>query len=137
MKLPSLFRTAQPMRFDIKPRFYDPVKEEIEQRTARIKKELQLEGKLPYEEGYDPTNDSFRDSTIRGAFTQGSPIKGKSSSPLSNTGFLRLLIFLVLIVLVFGYVYLGPEAVYYMLYFAAGILLVSLIFKLKAKLKHE
>lgn len=136
MKLPSLFRTAQPMRFDIKPRFYDPVKEEIEQRTARIKKELQMEGKLPYEEGYDPENDSFRGSTIRGAFTQGSPIKGKTSTKFSNTGFLRLLIFLVLMVLVFGYVYYGPDAVYYMLYFAAGIILFALIIKLKGKLKQ-
>jgi len=136
MKLPSLFRTAQPMRFDIKPRFYDPVKEEIEQRTARIKKELQMEGKLPYEEGYDPENDSFRSSAIRGAFTQGSPIKGKTSAPFSNTGFLRLLIFLVLIALVFGYVYYGPDAVYYLLYFAIGVLLVSLIIKLKGRLKR-
>jgi len=136
MKLPSLFRTAQPMRFDIKPRFYDPVKEEIEQRTARIKKELQMEGKLPYEEGYDPENDSFRGSAIRGAFTQGSPIKGKTSTPFSNTGFLRLLIFLVLIALVFGYVYYGPDAVYYLLYFAVGVLLVSLIVKLKGRLKQ-
>jgi hypothetical protein len=136
MKLPSLFRTAQPMRFDIKPRFYDPVKEEIEQRTARIKKELQMEGKLPYEEGYDSENDSFRGSTLRGAFTKGSPIKGKSSTSFTNTGFLRLLIFLVLIVLVFGYVYYGPDAVYYLLYFAAGIILISLIVKLKGKLKQ-
>lgn len=136
MKLPSLFRTAQPMRFDIKPRFYDPVKEEIEQRTARIKKELQMEGKLPYEEGYDPKNDSFRGSAIRGAFTQGSPIKGKTSTPFSNTGFLRLLIFLVLIALVFGYVYYGPDAVYYLLYFATGVLLISLIVKLKGRLKQ-
>jgi hypothetical protein len=136
MKLPSLFRTAQPMRFDIKPRFYDPVKEEIEQRTARIKKELQAEGKLPYEEGYDPENDSFRGSAIRGAFTQGSPIKGKTSTPFSNTGFLRLLIFLVLITLVFGYVYYGPDAVYYLLYFATGVLLLSLIVKLKGRLKQ-
>jgi hypothetical protein len=124
------------MRFDIKPRFYDPVKEEIEQRTARIKKELQMEGKLPYEEGYDPENDSFRGSAIRGAFTQGSPIKGKTSTPFSNTGFLRLLIFLVLIALVFGYVYYGPDAVYYLLYFAVAILLVSLVVKLKGRLKQ-
>jgi hypothetical protein len=124
------------MRFDIKPRFYDPVKEEIEQRTARIKKELQAEGKLPYEEGYDPENDSFRSSAIRGAFTQGSPIKGKTSTPFSNTGFLRLLIFLVLITLVFGYVYYGPDAVYYLLYFATGVLLVSLVVKLKGRLKQ-
>jgi hypothetical protein len=136
MKLPSLFRSAQPMRFGIKPRFYDPVKEEIEQRTARIKKELQMEGKLPYEEGYDPENDSFRGSAIRGAFTQGSPIKGKTTTPFSNTGFLRLLIFLVLIVLVFGYVYYGPDAVYYLLYFAFGVLLVYLIFKLKGRPKQ-
>jgi hypothetical protein len=124
------------MRFDIKPRFYDPVKEEIEQRTARIKKELQAEGKLPYEEGYDPENDSFRSSAIRGAFTQGSPIKGKTSTPFSNTGFLRLLIFLVLITLVFGYVYYGPDAVYYLLYFATGVLLLSLVVKLKGRLKQ-
>ena len=137
MKLPSLFRTAQPMRFDIKPRFYDPVKEKIEQRTPRIKKELQAEGKLPYEEGYDPENDSFRGgSAIRGAFTQGSPIKGRTSSPFSNTGFLRLLIFLVLIALVFGYVYYGVDAVYYLLYLATAIFLVTLIVKLKGRLKQ-
>lgn len=136
MKLPSLFRTAQPMRFDIKPRFYDPVKEEIEQRTARIKKELQMEGKLPFDEGYDPEKDSFRSSAIRGAFTQGSPIKGRTSSPFSNTGFLRLLIFLVLIALVFGYVYYGVDAVYYLLYLATAIFLVTLIVKLKGRLKQ-
>lgn len=135
MKLPSLFKTANHARFEIKPRFYDPVKEEVEQRTARIKKELQMEGKLPYEEGYDPKNDSFRGSSIRGAFTQGSPIKGKTTAPFSNTGFLRLLIFLILIVLIFGYVYYGPDAVYYLLYFAFAVLLVYLVFKLKGKLK--
>ena len=43
------------MRFDVKPRYYDPVKEEIEQRTAKIKRELQAEGKLPMEDEDEET----------------------------------------------------------------------------------
>ena len=45
MKFPSIFRTASPSRFDIKPRYYDPVKEELDQRESRIKKQLEAEGK--------------------------------------------------------------------------------------------
>lgn len=135
MKLPSLFKTANHARFEIKPRFYDPIKEEIEQRTARIKKELQAEGKLPYEEGYDEANDSYRGSAIRGAFSQGSQIKGKMASPLTNTGIFRLLIFLVLMGLIFGYVFYGPQAIYYLIYISGGLLIAFLLFKLMAKLK--
>ena len=50
MKLPSIFKTASHQRFSIKPRYYDPIKEEIEERTSRIKKELEQEGLLEPEE---------------------------------------------------------------------------------------
>ncbi|RPA67369.1 hypothetical protein EF405_15985 [Cyclobacteriaceae bacterium YHN15] len=132
MKFPQIFRTAQPMRFDIKPRYYDPVKEEIEQRTARIKKELQADGKLPVEDG-DEEGLSYYSSSIRGSFTGGSPIKGRTSSALHSAGMIRLVIFVLLIVSLFGYIYYGPEAIYILLYIVAGISLLFVFFRLKRK----
>lgn len=43
MKIPSLTRIPNYKRFNITPRYYDPVKEDIEQRTERIKIEMQHE----------------------------------------------------------------------------------------------
>ncbi len=40
MKIPSLFRIPDYKRFNFEPRYYDPVKEDIENRTARIKFDL-------------------------------------------------------------------------------------------------
>ncbi|MDO1448521.1 hypothetical protein Q0590_19750 [Rhodocytophaga aerolata] len=40
MKLPSLVRVPKYKRFNFEPRHYDPVKEEIKNRTERIKSEL-------------------------------------------------------------------------------------------------
>lgn len=131
MKFPQIFRTTQPMRFDIKPRYYDPVKEEIQQRTSRIKKELQSEGKLPLE-GDDPDNyNGYDGSSIRGAFTSGSQIKGRKSSPLNSAGMLRLVIFVLLIGSLFGYIYYGPEAIYLILYAVGGIVLLVLFFRIR------
>ena len=66
MKLPSIVRVSKPRRFDITPRHYDPIKEEIEQRTLAIKKEL-LEGaenvngtKLIISQVKVPTADSLK-----------------------------------------------------------------------------
>jgi len=131
MKFPSIFRSASPSRFDIKPRYYDPVKEEIEQRTARIKRELQADGKLESDEEIDGTFQSNYGSSIRGAFTQGAPIKGRSSSVMNSAGFLRLLIIVVLLGGGMGYVYYGPQAFYIL---GVGIFVVILLvafFRLK------
>lgn len=131
MKFPSIFRSASPSRFDIKPRYYDPVREEIEQRTARIKRELQSDGKLEADEEMDAAFHSNYGSSIRGAFTQGGPIKGRSSSIMNNAGFLRLLIIVVLLGGGMGYIYFGPQALYIL---AIGIFLVVLLvafFRLK------
>lgn len=130
MKFPQIFRTSQPMRFDIKPRYYDPVREEIVQRTARIKKELQADGKLPVEEG-DEEGLSDYSSSIRGSFIGGSQIKGRTSSALHSAGMIRLVIFVLLIGSLFGYVYYGPEAIYIILYIVAGISLLVVFFRLK------
>lgn len=44
MKIPSLFgRTPKHQRFSYTPRYYDPKKEEMEEREARIRKELEKE----------------------------------------------------------------------------------------------
>ncbi|WP_373522935.1 hypothetical protein [Aquiflexum sp.] len=133
MKFPSIFRTYSHTRFEIKPRYYDPVKEEIEQRTAKIKRELQADGKLPLEnENQEALNRDYG-SSIKGAFTQGSPIKGRPSAMINSAGMIRLIIFLVLLGAFFGYVYLGPDALYTILYIFVGVGLVYLFFRLKGK----
>lgn len=39
----SFFKTESHNRFNFRPRYYDPIKEEIEQREASIKRELGIE----------------------------------------------------------------------------------------------
>lgn len=130
MKFPSIFRSASPMRFDIKPRYYDPVKEEIDQRTAMIKRQLQADGLLESEQEMDEDFRRNYGSSIRGAFTQGSPIRGKSSSVLNNAGLLRLIIIVLLLGTLLGYVYYGSLALYVLMYIAIGIGLMIVLLKL-------
>ncbi len=134
MKFPSVFRTAAPMRFDIKPRYYDPVKEEIDQRTSRIKRELQSEGILKEgEEGLDSYG-----AGLRGAFSQHRGIKERSSpNAFASTAIIRTMIFLILMGSIFGYVYLGPVVFEYMLYMVMLIVAVYFFFRLKPKKKNE
>ena len=76
MNFPSIFRVNRPSRFNISPRHYDPVKEEIKRRTENIKRDLERTGELsPEEEALLESRVSGRTSSIRGAFTSGSPIK--------------------------------------------------------------
>lgn len=42
MKIPSLSRMPKYKRFKFEPRYYDPVKEDIQNRTERIKGELKV-----------------------------------------------------------------------------------------------
>jgi hypothetical protein len=128
MKLPSIFRTATHARFEIKPRYYDPVKEEIEQRTSRIKHELRNQGMIDSD-----TEDSHTyGSSLRGAFTQGSPIRGRSSSG-SSAGMLRLGIIVILVAALTGYYYFGNEVLYGFAILGGGIMLVNYLRKLKSQ----
>ena len=96
MKIPSLFRTPRYQRFNIEPRYYDPIKEEMEERTARIKNSM--------EAGKDG-NESYSSSRLSGAFQRGRA-KGSGAS------FTQFIIMLLLAFLIFGYIYLGNIAFY-------------------------
>lgn len=133
MKFPSIFRTAQPMRFDIKPRYYDPVKEEIQQRTAQIKRELQADGTLPIEDEDEDNLRSNYGASLRGAFSSGSPLKGRSSTSLHSAGLIRLVIFVLLIGGMFGYIYYGPEIFYSLIYIILGLGAFTILLKLRRK----
>ena len=78
------------------PRYYDPIKEEIKERTERIKK--QMEG---HESGEYVSNISFQRKT--------------SSAP--STSFLQILIAAILGTLTIGWLYYGNE-VFYVLWLA-------------------
>ncbi|MFT4857111.1 MAG: hypothetical protein ACI9UV_002364 [Algoriphagus sp.] len=132
MKFPSIFRTSAPMRYDIKPRYYDPVKEEIEQRTSRIKRELQVEGLL--KEGDELESQG---GGIRGSFAQYRGIKERSSPNMfASTALIRTLIFLLLLGIIFGYIYLGPVIFEYMAYATLLVGAIYLFFRLRPKKKN-
>jgi hypothetical protein len=131
MKLPSIFRVNQPHKFNITPRHYDPVKEEIEARTHRIKRELEEQGLIQSERTGPGAGMPRHGSTIRGAFTKGSPIRQKPSSILESAGLMRLVIFFFLIGGFGGYLYIGPDIIYYILYLGGGAALLVGLFKLK------
>jgi len=133
MKLPSIFRTATPSRFDIKPRYYDKVKEDIEHRTANVKRELEAKGVIhPDEYGNDNLGQHYG-SSLRGAFTQGQ-IRQSSTGGFSSAGLLRLIIFVILIIGTFGYIYFGNAALYLILYIAGGVVLLLLFYRLKDRM---
>lgn len=96
MKIPSLFRTPRYQRFKIEPRYYDPVKEEMEQREAAIKQELSSDNESDIE---------GRKSRIVGGFRRNSSSKGSAT-------FMQLIIMVMLSFLIFGYIYLGNIALY-------------------------
>lgn len=137
MKFPSVFRTAAPMRFDIKPRYYDPVKEEIEQRTSLIKKELAAQGLLDKDDVTSSEIGSYG-AGIRGSFAQHKGIKERGGvNMFASTAMIRTFIFLLLLGSIFGYVYLGPVIFEYMAYVVALVAAVYFFFRLKPKKKYE
>ncbi|MCG8319359.1 MAG: hypothetical protein MI921_07660 [Cytophagales bacterium] len=93
MKFPQFIRVPKYKRFHITPRYYDPVKEDIEMRTQKIKNEL-----------YNSKLGNYR-SHISGSFE-------RKVTRDSNTGFLRLIIFLVIIGSLGGYIYFGKDFLY-------------------------
>lgn len=97
MKVPSLFRIPRYQRFNIVPRYYDPIKEEMDERTEAAKREL---------ENSDDGDGSYRSSRISGGFR-----KGRSGGTASAT-FTQLIIMMMLAFLIFGYIYLGNIALY-------------------------
>lgn len=91
MRFPSLIRLPKYKRFEITPRHYDPIKEEIEARTARIKSEMN---------GEDPEYVSGRINFER------------RSKSIPNTSFLQLIIAATLGLTVVGWLYFGNVVFY-------------------------
>ncbi|WP_420317518.1 hypothetical protein [Ekhidna sp.] len=108
MRFPSLFRLPRHQQFRIQPRYYDPVKEEIRERTERIKE--QMEGSDTGE--YHSTKINFKRKT--------------KSAPA--TSMLQLGIAALLGLMVLGWLQFGNEVFYYILWI---ILPVYLLYRLK------
>jgi hypothetical protein len=117
MKLPSIFKTASHQRFEIKPRYYDPIKEEIEARTAHIKMELEREGEI--EQSSD--SQSPRRPMMKGSFTTFRSNKPREKAVFDSSTLLRTVLFLGMVLSAFGYIYIGPQVFTYMGYTAGGI----------------
>lgn len=109
MRFPSLFRLPRYQQFEIKPRYYDPVKEFVEERKSLIEK------------GKSDKITDYSSSRIR--------FERRKSSEGINTSLLQLVIALVLAGMIVGWLYLGND----MLYVTLG--LIPLYFYLRFRKK--
>lgn len=109
MRFPSLFRLPRHQQFRIVPRYYDPVKDEIQERTERIKDEM----KGREEGNYKSANISFK--------------RKAKTAPM--TSMLQLGIAAVLGLMVLGWLQFGNEVFYYLLWV---IVPAYLIYRLKS-----
>lgn len=95
MRFPSFIKVPGNRRFEIEPRYYDPVKEEIAERTAFIKHEL-----------------AGRSSPESGGYVPGKITFEKKTKTAPNSSLLQLLIALVLGLTVVGWLYFGNQIFY-------------------------
>lgn len=98
MAIPSFFRMNKPRHFKYAPRYYDPEKEEREERLRRIKEELGMR------EEEDKVNEDGaqvqrRSSIRRGSFNP--KFVSKQDKLQRNTPIRLVIIFLVLVLLVY------------------------------------
>ena len=132
MKLPSIFKTAAHQKFEIKPRYYDPIKEELKERTERIKKELKVDDSTLA----DSSGKNYGYS-IRGSFSTHKGINQRDSSGFGASSLIRTVLFFGMVMAVFGYIYVGPEIFSYMAYLGMAVAFLYLFFKLRKKEKNE
>lgn len=113
MRIPSIIRLPRYKSFDYAPRHYDPVKEDIAERTRRLKQEL------------DEDIENNHTSSIAGAF------KRKTSTSFTGSNYsaslVQLIIAVVLLGTFVGYLFYGNQ-VFYVLLLGAP---VYLFFRLK------
>ena len=102
LKLPSLIKKPKHQRFHVAPRYYDPVKEDIANRTKRIKAELGMSN--------EEIDFGYR-SQISGSFRKNM----KHTTGVGQTMMLRLIIMVVLVFFAGGFVFIGFEIFYLLL----------------------
>ncbi len=96
MRFPSLFRLAKHQQYVVKPRYYDPVKEEIREREEIARKRA--------ESGIDPDDIATKISFKR------------KTSKAPATSMIQLVIAVLLGGLVFGWFEFGNDIFYYALW---------------------
>ena len=99
MRIPSLTRLPNYRKFNFEPRYYDPIKEDIEERTSRIQQELRQRSS---------ESSSYSSDSIHGAFARRASYN-KSSNVLQG------IIMITLFVFFFGYLYFGNNILYILL----------------------
>ena len=112
MKLPSIFRLPKYQRFTIEPRYHDPIKDDIEARTNRIKSEIAFEKKH---------KDTLHGQRLAGAFDHYKPKKDIS-------GLIRTVVAAVLFGGTVGFLYFGVVAIYMV---SVLVMFIYLAYKLK------
>lgn len=93
MKFPSLSRMPRHKRFSFEPRYYDPIKEDIQNRTERLKGELRFTSAQAHREH------------IKAAYSN-------RNRREKTTNFMQLLLILILLGAFFGWIYYGNVALY-------------------------
>ena len=103
MKVPSIFRIPRHQRFQYIPRYYDEVKEDLEKRTARIRREVEREG--------ETERSTDHRSRISGGFSR----YHESRRQDRNTSLMQLIMVLVLFGAFTGYLFYGSIVLYALL----------------------
>ncbi len=109
MKIPSLIRIPTHQRFYIKPRYYDPIKEEVENRERLIIAEINAEKK-------------------KGTYVPGTRVSSAFKRPgakKDDGSILRLLIVILLFGGITAYMFYGQIA----LYITLGVLMAFVVVK--------
>ncbi len=109
-----LFKIPRHQQFHIKPRYYDPIKEEIKERTERIKQRVDNNETKDYQ----PGSISFKRKT-----------KSATNASLTQLGIATLLGALAI-----GWLYLGSDVFYYIAWVA---ILLYFIYRLKSIRKRK
>ncbi len=109
MKFPSLIRLPRNKRFNFEPRHYDPIKEDIENRIAQIKSEMDDEEAQPFQ------------SSISGAFR-----RSTRSVDNSRPALLQLIIFTALLGACVAWLIYGNIVLYILAAFIPAYLLLRL-----------
>lgn len=110
MRFPSFIRIPRNRRFEIEPRYYDPIKEEIEDRTRRIKEEMKGNPSVGAKSG---NRINFE----------------RKTASVPDTSFLQLIIAAVLGIMVVGWLFYGNQ-IFYVLW---GVVPFYLYFRFKRK----
>lgn len=133
MKIPGLFtKTPKYHRFEYKPRYYDPKKEEHEEREARLRAEIAAENGATPEQTETPYD--YR-SRMKGTFQQARKRAAKSPDE-PNYAIIRLAILLLIALLLVGFFQWGGKVVY-MLFLIFPIWIYFRFFRKKKESTEE